>query len=130
MFDLLPKVLTEKGKGGCLKMCRCAGWILWFRAVNPDSFVALRLWMPIHALISPWTRNSQPRPFRQLLLAIGLYQSLADGFGYGFRLGADVQFAIDRAQMHIDGVLGDGELIGDFLFDEALHEEAQHIFFT
>lgn len=41
-----------------------------------------------------------------------------------------MEFAIDRAEVHIHGVLGDGEVIGNFLFDHALDEESEDIFFA
>ena len=41
-----------------------------------------------------------------------------------------MEFAVDRAQVHVDGVLRDREFVGDFLFDESAHEVVEDIFFA
>ena len=71
-LDRLPKVLTETGSDQVLDLCRSAERILQYLPEDADSGVALRLRMLIRALIAPWTRHPQARPFRQLLLAKGL----------------------------------------------------------
>jgi hypothetical protein len=71
-IDRLPKVLAETGKDQVLDLCRSAERISHYRPEDADSGVALRLRMLIRALIVPWTRHPQARPFRQLLLAKGL----------------------------------------------------------
>ena len=58
-----------------LDLCRSAERISQYRPEDADSGVALRLRMLIRALIAPWIRHPQARPFRQLLLAKGLFQS-------------------------------------------------------
>jgi hypothetical protein len=72
-LDRLPKVLTETGSDQVLDLCRSAERISQYRPEDADSGVALRLRMLIRALIAPWTRHPQARPFRQLLLAKGLF---------------------------------------------------------
>jgi hypothetical protein len=41
-----------------------------------------------------------------------------------------MEFSVDRAQVHVDGVLRDRELLGDFLFDESAHEVVEDVFFA
>ena len=64
-IDRLPKVLAEKGTDKVLDLCRSAEKISQYRPEAADSGVALRLRMLIRALIAPWTRHPQARPFRQ-----------------------------------------------------------------
>jgi hypothetical protein len=71
-LDRLPKVLTETGSDQVLDLCRSAERISQYWPEDADSGVALRLRMLIRALIAPWTRHPQARPFGQLLLAKGL----------------------------------------------------------
>jgi hypothetical protein len=71
-IDRLPKVLTETGSDQVLDLCRSAERISQYRPEDAESGVTLRLRMLIRALIAPWTRHPQARPFRQLLLAKGL----------------------------------------------------------
>ena len=39
-----------------------------------------------------------------------------------------MELPVNGAQVHVHGVLGDVELLGAFLLDEAFHERAQHFF--
>ena len=64
-LDRFPKVLTETGTDQVLDLCRSAERFSQYRPEDADSGVDLRLRMLIRALIAPWTRHPQARPFRQ-----------------------------------------------------------------
>jgi hypothetical protein len=56
--------------------------------------------------------------------------ALPQGLGDRFGLRANMEFAINCAQVHVDGVLRDGKFVGNFLFDESTHEMVEDIFFA
>jgi len=69
-----------------------------------------------------WFANSNSRKISD--------EPLAQGLGNSFGLRADVQFPIDRAQMHVHCVLGNRQMAGDFFLDEALDQLAEHFLFA
>ncbi len=57
-------------------------------------------------------------------------QLVLDGIAGGGAAGGDLDFAVDRGQVVVDGAGADDELVGDLRVSEALGEEAQDFDFA
>lgn len=57
-------------------------------------------------------------------------EPLADGFGDRFGLRAHVELPVNTSKVHVHGVQGDVELIGDFFFDVPLDHGTKHFLFA
>lgn len=57
-------------------------------------------------------------------------QALPDGLRHGFGLGPYMQLAVNGAEVHVHGVKGNRQMVGDFLFDQSLDQAAKDIFLS